>query len=407
MKKKYFIIDTKNFKTSSLIYFFGIIVLLANLVSCGEPVTPNEAKGRVIYYPVSEADGNEPNQFGLYRYSYKFDSLGKIAINPVNHTTSVAANGIVLFEYSNAITNKFWGRCVDGTLISVPFPSDTNEPTKKYEYLNQPRISLSYDGHHALYFVKQTPIGSSNPIEIEPKLIVFNCAEWKMTIVSIKDFVLNELQDLGINSVEPVGENILLNTDGSTAYFAVKGIKYESGIPNVKAVLLIEYANNVLTTKYKQMDNLSNPLQLYFLNTDNLTTVKDNVVYSLFLNGILVPNTSLNSSNLFSPKQKATASNGIVIWNDSGIQYITLESPDYNNQVVTFDAIDSKSGPHKHTPNKRLTLSPDGRVVIFAIQKLNSDVYDLFIINRDGSNLTMIRDGIYLGIPVISDPIEL
>ena len=382
---------------------------MISLNSCSEKTGPSSNFVRYVYYPVLYGtDKSYQTHEGMYAYAIDSNITKQYVNNGVMHLTSVGnVDNIMVFQYADP-TLRYWGKCTDGSLLKVPFPYDSADLTHIYAYDAMPLIQLSYDGHHVAYFVNYESADTANldPTTVEPKLIIFNCAKWLMTTISIKNFCMNQFLGMGVNVILPAGRNILINQDGSKIWFVIQALKFANNQYTSMGYRVIEWNDSTISS---YSDIIDAPVTLWGIDpfSENILLQTGSTLQVLGANQTM-SQTSLLLPNLSNPNQFAKESTELAIWTNDGIDIYNFAQGASTSTVMTFTSFDGQYPGYKHESNVSLSIAPDAQVITFALAKTaNPTHYDLFIINRDGSGLKKIATDIPICEPVVSNRIPI
>lgn len=384
----------------------SIISLLAIIlfVSCSDTTKPTNENFRYVYFPAGKADGAHDGETGLYRINIDNLELEHLVPTSVQHTTNVGKNGVIVIEYDDLNDErKLWGKCEDGSIVQVPFPTVDNI-AYEYKLLMPPKIMLSADGHNVGYFVHYQLIDSDDPMEKELVLVKFNCSTGKMDMISLDSTLSHRFTDINANYFEPFGQYLQISKDGKKIWAVIRGSEYFEG-----EITGISYS--IFLIDGLEVNALSNysyePIEIYSLNSisENLI-VRLETGFKVFDDLGELANIPITENNFFQPYQLMTDRSEMAIWTEYGIELVNPDNGSLLKRVISFDEIDPTNELNR-TPNKRLSISHDGEYIVFALPiKNDTGNYRLYIVGRGGNNLKILRDKVKLGIPVVSDILE-
>jgi hypothetical protein len=383
-----------------------MIALSFAVFGCPGSTPVDYSNNRLVYY--YESSGGSTATNGLFSYNISTNSTVQYATNAVLFATRPSSDNKVLFQYDSSIQKRLWGKCTDNSLRDVPFP-DTVVMSLQYDYVFPPKINISNDGHHAYYMVNLKPFGSTNPVDFTPQLIHYDCANNVMTKIDFKDFVLQSLSNNNINVVEPYGDYILENSDGSAAWFLLKCSNYVNGNSTVIAYILMEYGNAQVSVKYVQTTNLDKPLTL--LGGDvvsrQLLLSSNDYIFLLDLATHTITNTTFTKDQFFNIYQFSNTNGKVIYWVSGAIFVAETNNINNGRQILSLVDVNSTYGkPVDFVPNERISISSDGASAVFALPWTEDHtIFDIFYVNTDGSNLKRLVTGVKTGIPYLSDPI--
>ncbi len=383
--------------------FIILIFQIILFVSCSEDNNTNEQTFRFIYYPVGSQDGAEPGQMGLYRMStldsvFTRENLSKYSII---YTSGIATNGVIVFE-NNTSTIRLEAICEAGTKIDVPFPKH-QDTSREYVLITPPRMNISFNGHRGAYFVWDKKKGSEEPEDKILNFVTVSCVDGSIITKTFSQFIENNFANTQINSATPFGEYLFLNTQGDKIWFVLKLFNFQDGIETNIKYAIVEYYNKDFILRSAVKDE---PIELRGYNSysRHLITVVGDTVKTLDENNEFY-NNKLKLENLSNPNQFSVARAEVVVWADEGLELLNPSTGAFLKSIIKYSMIDP-TGQMLIQSNPRLSISPDGSYIVFALSyKDNPNVYSLFIVDRDGKNVKKLTE-MPMGIPKISNELK-
>lgn len=370
------------------------LVILGAFFSC-EPEDNEKSMDRVAFYFAGLDEDCSDSDYGLFRYYLNEDFEERVAVYPVEATTCLADNGKVLFEYDEGVNNKLWKKCLFGALMEIPLPpSDDNG---NYSYSDRSCLAMSGDGYHLCYFAKFSHNGSSNY-----RLIYFHWCDREIIIPDLKEFLIDKYPEYSIDGFIPSGKEMIMNYDGSCFYFSITATSQGNPVTN----LLLKYSYNKFSVINESDSNI--------MEIVGYDKINDNVIYkensSIFrassTNGVSL--LEINEALIKSNRQFARKKSQLVVFDNEFIRLLSSEDGSIIKDVVSFDEIIGIHPNFEKKDTEKLSISPSGDYIIFALERINSDKrYGLFTIRADGTELMLIKDNIALNNVLISDHIEV
>lgn len=391
-----------------LLLSISLMLLLFACNGDGDNNGPSKTKYRLIFFPVSTLDGADENQAGLYMIKTTNMSSQRLVNTSVGFTTGAGDKGTLMFEYDTGIENRLWGRCEDGSLIPVPMP-EMVDGWEKMELLEMPHPNLSADGNISAYFIDLYPFDIPSPAYIASRLVVFNCSTQQMQEIDLEAFIIEAFDSIDANGGEVAGEYVLLNEDGSSAYFVLRGIRFEDAFPEEERWLVVQWDKDGGLIALS--DLLEYPVELYCFNyfTDNMVliaqTPEGDFVQSFEPDGEFFFNAA-KEDYLSNPNQTVVPRSEMAVLSEWGVEILHPDGGNNISRVISYEEIDP-SGNYEHEPNGRISISHDGKIIIFALEHKDSPGdFSLFTLDREGENLENVVSGVPMGIPVISNEFE-
>jgi len=295
---------------------------------------------------------------------------------PVYAMTCVASNGIVLFQLTNDAEHWYWGRCEDGSIVSVPFPVPS-DAKKLYKNVPNPRITLAHSGHIALFPVELWSAALPFP---QPHLVIVNCAANTMDVLDVDAFVKQETK---IRRVEWYGENLLVNSDGSCAWMTVLATNADDS----KEWLLLQQKDGLFTTIGSAR---TDPMMLVGLDERNGTVlVRTGDTLMSYRAGNATPVLlNIPSSLLGSAKQFSNKRGECVVLGSSGIEIRETSTGSILRVVVSTDTLRARNLIGEFRNIWGLQISQDGEWIAFGFIEgwcgTPPVLSRLFTVRRDG-----------------------
>ncbi len=373
----------------------GLIMIGFGLSSCENGSGPSKAFTRYLNYVASSADGASGTDLGFFSYTTGDNQISRVATTSILNITGVAKNGIVLFERDKDAERRLVARCHDRHLKETPYPVLPGGGALHY-YL-PPHVALDYEGHHAAWLMYEEIGGNEAKV---PYIIWYNCQEDDTTIVNIDAFV----QDKGsaISKAEPAGEYVIISNEGSVVWFVLKLYDDAGGVKGWRIVKLDAGVMDWASDLSGEEITLAG---LEFVS-DNVIVKKGDAIYSVSKLGSFDP-TFLSPVNMSNPYQFARTRRELAVWTDDGIAIHNYGEGNVFNKVINYTEIEQKYNSYVTTSSEKLAMSPDAEIIVFGLKRTDDGKFDLFMVNRDGAGLKLIKENIYFGMAVISDEIEV
>lgn len=380
------------------------------LSRCGNSTGP-AAAGRWMYYPLSKTLGAPAGDAGLYRYDVYGDTAGRIAFASVAVVTSVANNGVVLMEYEDSLRQRLWGRCEDGRLIPVPFPQ-TQDSGIAYSYIIPTGVTLSREGHRALYRVLRDSTASSDPADRRPQIVYFDCAKWEMTIVDPAMQFRAAMEPLGA-TYGRIGDFFAFTDDiGYGFLFELRGMKIINGSENEVARQIVEWNKGVFRpVTSPQPPGREGPAVCigYCAAAGRLLRASSNgaelILSSLdCATGGETP-LALPMRRVWHRHQISHDRDEMAAWGVNGVELRRVSDGSLLSLSLPYTELDSRFGSHAYHDYAPLSFSPDGQWIaagMIPAAKDTANNYDLFIFRRNGTDIRRVGRGLRTGVPAIS-----
>lgn len=382
-----------------------LIVLIFN--ACQQTSTPTATYDRYIYFCISELDGATPEQYGFYRYSLLKDSLKRISDQSCSFISGMSQFGSILFEKDSELEFRHWLFKQDGSSISFPMIR-TSEPGYEIVFHKPPCTALSYDGNYVAYFLRYQAIGCIDLCLSQPILVRYNVSTAKIDTVWLQDSLKSFFHLTEAETFQPVNEEIIMSKDGSKIWFVVKGMKKVGNELETVGYQIINWDNGTLKS-CTATDSLIQPMQIRGINyaTMRLIVTLGETVYNFRTNNYEFNYNALKPENLSNTEQVAKELDRMVIWTPEGIEIAHPDGGGYVSKVLNFNTLIQGFGAYITTPTKRLSFSPDGKRIVFALPKTTGNVCDIFVVDWDGKNLKRIMLNMPIGSIVISNAFEV
>lgn|GEM_PF-1802592 len=344
--------------------------------------------------------------YEVQRYDVTLKKIEQPGISDVHAITSVAQNGIVLFEKSAAAEARLWGLCEDGSIIPVPMPV-AESPSEDYIY-GGAHPSLSAEGHHAAWPVYRRPAGSSDSTAWVQILCKFDCGAWDMAQVDISTFLESEFQNSGFSPDLVVVRDLQISGDGSRVVFSVAVTDLQAaGMRNVQHLLMVWENNDVrlLQGKESAIDILTfNPgcTVLYYasggdyFSIDCAAGITSPFDLKTDRRDIITPHSFSHCSGEY---VSSVVDGEIIVLTRLSDGSRTVVLPNMRELTIVYPEI------NYGTLGDWASVSPDGQWVVFPW--LGDEESHLFLISRDGSDIRRIATGSFPVPAVVSDEIPL
>jgi hypothetical protein len=370
-----------------------LCMLLAPGCTDDAPVQPS-APDRWVYY--SMEIGGAP---GLYRTSLVSGKTEQVSAERVVHISSVATNGVVLFEVADRVEGRYWGRCTTGSVIPVPFPVHS-DATLEYAYAAAPHIALSGTGHRAAYPVYLRPVGSTDSTRWELRLAVFDCAAWQMATVDVNTFVLSLYAHWFVPPTNAFasGDYLCIDTEGRRAWMLASAVNMQMGSAVSLPTVLVEWSADSLraVTDYARAPQL-----LGWLAAGDALCLSDSTGCSLLPlpNGPAgVPTTAVPRT----PYQFPSNAREYVRFGAEAVEIMQLPEHMLILRVLRYADANAQFPKVTGAPadGRMLSIAPDGAWLVCALQE--TDGTGLYAVRRDGTDLRRLNGGRLLAPPVVS-----
>ncbi len=383
---------------------FGLMIVTTvflNFCDSSDGPTSNgdlyDKKYNVFYY-LSQSDGWRPEHSGLFQYYYDESSAPeRILSESIVHISAVGENGKIAFEYENA-PHRYWAG-TENDFTPIPFPESSYNGWI-YDYVTDVGVELSLDGKKAAYYARYHPVAEFDTLRgTEYNLVVFDFEEWNLEQYNLTEYISNNLQ--GVDMVEPVASNILINETGDKVWFALKCYKDDNGLPNDLGYMVVVLNNgelkaaSSLQSERIELVGLDYKTEKVFLNLNSnlsyLTGDKD------------IGETSFEVENLSGPRQFAAEKSIAAVWTENGIALYNPVTEGKIEDVISWEAIEAEFPGFERKATDYIAVSPDGGLIVFGLDK-NSDPpsYDLFCVRANGEGLKRVVPDTPIGKPSIS-----
>mgnify|MGYP000238802245 CR=1 FL=1 len=388
-------------------YFFCFFVLLVFILnSCQQTSTPAKIFDRYIYFNVGEIDGATPEQYGFYRYSLLKDTLQKISDQSCSFITGVSQFGSIIFEKDAELEFRHWLLKEDGNIVTFPMIK-TSDPGYEIVFQKPPCTALSYNGNYVAYFLRYQAIGCIDLCLSQPILVRYNIQTAKMDTILLQDSLKVFFDSSQAEVFLPVNQEIIISKEGNQMWFVMKGLKKVGNDLETVGYQIISWKDGIL--KSCTHTDALNPIQIRGINfaTMRLILTIGETVNNFRTNNYEFNYNALKPENISNPEQIAKDLDRMVIWTKEGIEIAYPDGGGYVAKVINFNTIIQGYGAYDITSSKRLSFSPDGKKIVFALPKLTGNVYDIFVVDWDGKNLKRIMINMPLGVPVLSNAFEV
>ncbi len=370
--------------TTNVVFLLLSAVLL--LGACDDDVI-DALPSRYIYYIDASGD--------VQRHDLTLDKNEAVGVGNVRYITSVAENGIVLFEKYPGSGAVLYGQCADGSIIPVPMPVS---PTAGEEYVyGAAHPALSSKGHHAAWAVYRHVATENDSALWVQELCRFDCGMWKMSQTDLTAFIRQEMKGSGFGADLIVVEDVMISSDGSQTIASVRVTETPPGGDRHSQYLLVSWTETglrLMLGKSRSIELLSFDAQcasLYFrsggdyfslscsggsssrvtmdgsrlsLLTPHSFAAETGEYSSSFLNGDIAALTRLSDGD-----------RTVVV---ESIRDITVVFPE-----ITFGALGGW-----------ISVSPDGEWIVFPWYVTEADGH-LFAVRRDRGKFRRIAQGLF------------
>ncbi len=395
-----------------LLKLFVILAFAIFLYGCSESTNTNSSPKRLVYYYYSDSSAiGWDNYFVLYSYNLNTGDTKKVTNNTIVHTTGVAQNGNIVFDCGMFTEPGCWLVNSSGVAMPMPMPVSTI-PSFQYILAMAPEIQLSNDGSTAVFFLIYE--NSNDGSVAGTRLVYFNFLTMNCTMIDLSNYLKFVFNDSAINYCDVSGHYMVLKNGNSKLWFVVSGFNKNGNNYNFIASRVCEFSNNRIYN-ISRVENSSLEIIGADLPNERIFVSKlnpnDTLNHSYYIfaadnNNDSIP-VNIPSENFSNPEQFAKEKSEMAGWTDNGIAIYDLNTMTVSQDVISWSRIDSLYPGLTHEKNSRLSFSPDGEYITFALPSADG-IYgtDLLIIKRDGTEFKRILHGTAIGIPVISDVIQ-
>ena len=112
-------------------------------------------------------------------------------------------------------------------------------------------------------------------------LIKFSGVNMQMDVIDIHAPLIDEFSDIEANALIPYGEYVLLNREGTKAWFALKAYKFVNNIEEAIQYCIIEWSGTNVSVKSKEIFALPVELHGINVNTGSLIATMGDTVYTM------------------------------------------------------------------------------------------------------------------------------
>ncbi len=374
-----------------------LLTFAAVFTGCDRHHDRDKAAVRYLYYGIANNDSTG----GLYRIDISSGLKERKSALPVAYTTSVAENGVVLFQTAGE-PFELKGKCTTGAIVPVPFPVPSDVRCQ-YVFAIPPRLTLSHPGHHACYPVT---LKRTDPPSAQACLALYNCAVQQMTIINVDSCVRRILSTKQVQDVKVSGDCTLIDSEGDKLWFIA--MVTENTIQGIDSLYYISEWNTgsirIISSPFTSPIRLRGRNipegALYILNEN------DNSIFLFSVRDGSLEKTAMNGSQFLSPLQCSHQGDYLALWGNGGIELYDAAMRRISTVLTSADITRLGNGA-VFKNSERLSISPDGIWIAFALPtSANSSLFHIFIVRRDGSELQRIADGVSCGVPVISDDVD-
>jgi len=388
----------------------AILISACLFYGCSETTDSTNAGKRYVYYSMSESDGAPSADAGLYRYDVSSGETVRLANNSVIHVTGVSKDGTIGFEFKG-LEQIHWKYNPNNGSVPLSYPVSTDKDYIYWIY-DIPYLTNSYNGNKFAYFIGYRHVETSDLYKDKPKLVILDYLHSSTKIIEIDEICKSFVNDTSIEGVQPFNEYILSSNDGKKIWFLMNSFDI-SGHDDVVSIgisdfMLLEYNNDKIKPiikpdyRIKQILGVDYPNERIFVL---LVSLEDSTIFA-FNETDSIP-VNIDYENFSNPEQFAKEKSQMAVWSDDGITIYDLTTMSIKQNIISWGRIDSLYQGLAHKKNKRLSFSPDGEYITFALPNINDMYnYDLFVIKKDGSEFKRILKSAKVGIPVISSVIE-
>lgn len=383
-------------RTTKTIYIILLsIYLIGLLISCDDNsnTTSNTGASRNIYFTVDKSS----NSKAFYSYSINTNTLSQFFNNQsINGFSNISDNNNVVFTYNTLFDSKIVCLKNGKEIIEIPLPT-VAEPEYGYYIHIYPNVALSQNGQVAAFFLRYAKI--SNPADfLDSKLF--------LATVNLNSLIMNWIEvpvsDLGkqiseqVNSVIPDGDNILINNDGTKIFFLICGCKISNTTFKNLGYIISEYSNGKFANLTPNILPVSLTLNYYDKYSNLLLLSYVDSTYTLNLEKKYFDiNPGLDAKYIHNTYQFSYSDIEMVQWTDYGIELFYPSNGHFIKHVISKQEIAASFPDYNLDPKGRIALSSDCKVIVFGLAKnINQDIYDIFMVNRDGTELKRIEIGL-------------
>ena len=406
----YFINNLKSAMKIIYLKIAAILILACLFYGCSETTESTNANKRYIYYSMSVSDGATSAEAGLYRYDVSSGETVRLANNSVIHVTGVSKDGTIGFEYEG-LEKLRWKYNLELGSVPISYPVSF-EDNYNYWIYDLPYFTNSYNGNHFVYFVGYRHVETSDKYKDKPKLVILDYLHSSSKIIEIDEISKSFINDTSIDGVQLFNDYILTSNDGKSVWFLMNSFEFSGhddvGFMAISDFMLLEFNNDKIVPIIKPDYRIKQILGADYPNERILVLIVSLIDSTIFAYNETdsIP-VNIPYENFSNPEQFAKEKSEMAGWSDDGIAIYDLTTMTIRQNVISWGRIDSLYPGLAHQKNKRLSFSPDGEYITFALPQINeSNKFDLFIVKSDGSEFKRILKNAPVGIPVISSVIE-
>lgn len=356
---------------------------------------------RFVYYSADEAKSPDP---GLFEYNLTKETERKIIERSIAATSGVAENGNILIGYGTGFVDELALRTWDGLIKQIPMPESTEDYV--YELLDDPLPQLSADGDKAAFFVVRNLKGDPDPLTGRPFLALYDCETEQMSLIPIYDQAIEMFEGLGANVLDPTGEYLILNRDGSKIFFVLNASTYNGTSKIDRGFKIFVWGDGGLQT--------ASSLHLYRISlagmnmqTERALATIGDTLYTVYTYDELRLH-ALGPNNLSNPNQFAKVGDEMVVWTDWGIEIVYADQGNLIRRVISFEDLEEAFPGLVYGRSSNLSFSPDHEYIVFGFFRQDSrSRQDLIVCNREGGELKKIVENGAFGIPVLSNLMQV
>lgn len=379
-----------------------ILFMAAIFSSCNENSVVQRTEDRLIYFTVDDVIGE--GNAGLYKYSIALGASKVLIPNSFHNISRITQERKFILEkyFINEINNNIeverFVKLMDETVTILPSPPPP-ENGWSVSLTEFPHAASAYNGRYFLY----GGIGA-NP-DVSPGrrsyLVLYDWAESSYDFLLLDGFIKENSDLLGSEFARPQGDFFGLSEDGSHIYFV---LKTDSANEGTSRFALCSWSQDSIRIEYGPTEN-----DLSISGYDSATgsvILNINGDIKTYVAGEIAENI-LKAEDIYSPNQIVPARSEMVVATASGIELVRPGSGERIAQVISFDEFDSNG---EYSREKiECVISPDAKVIAFFVHKIaySEGLYDMFIVDRDGSGLTKVVERKFITDMAISLPYEL
>jgi hypothetical protein len=376
-----------------------ILIIIAILLGgCSESTDVDKTYDRFVYFTVDNSANTDKS--GLYKYSIVTSSFIRLHAESYHYISRITQDRKFIFEKhffdgGQIAENERYMKMMDGSVIT---PNKPPQPENGWdvEMTPLPRAATAYNGRYLLF--GGIALNPDEAPQQKPFLLLFDMAETSYDFVPLYEFIKDNEEQLKATNATTAGDFFGLTQDGSAIYFILKTLDENPGWA------LCSYKSDSLRMEMGPFDE---PLSIAgFDSYSGNVILKMNDTIRTYSNGEISYN-PLDKEHFYSPNQIVPSRSEMVIATDWGIELVYPSQGSTIDRVISYDEIDP-DGEYSHE-GMQCVISPDAQFIAFIMHKKEyaEGLYDLFIIARDGTEMTKVAENQSVTSMAISLPYEI